>query len=59
MEIGDRVSVLIPGSWERRGVVIETDLHPLGIGDSVKVKFDDGFDREPTWWDVRWVKKES
>lgn len=58
-QVGDRVSVLVPGNWERRGIVVKTDYHPLGIDDAVKVMFDDNATttRPPEWWDTRWVKR--
>lgn len=61
-EVGDQVSVLVPGKYPRRGRVLETDYHPLGMDDSVKIEFFD----EPMvgnsvvqWWDLRWVNRES
>ncbi len=56
-QVGDLVSVLVPGVWERRGVVEETDYHPLGVDDAVKIRFDDGIHnlRCSAWWSLRWV----
>ncbi len=57
-KVGDKVSLMYPGTWERIGTVVETDYHPLGIEDSVKINFEDtprGGKLE--WWDARWIKK--
>lgn len=54
-EVGDEVSVLVPGRWERRGVVVQTDYHPLGVDDAVLIRFSGEIARGPEWWDARYV----
>lgn len=56
-EAGDRVNILVPGNWERYSTVLETDYHPFGIDDAVKIRFDDEIGKTPEWWSLRWVVK--
>ena len=59
-KVGDRVSVMVVGCYQRFGVVIETDYHPFGTDDSVKIKFDpEPITKQPEWWSLRWVMKEN
>ncbi len=59
-KVGDRVSILVPGSWQRFGVVTNTDYHPMGVDDAVEIKFEDEpVKSRPLWWDARWVRIEE
>lgn len=56
LEKGDRVSILILGKYERHGMVVDTDYHPLGIDDAIQIKFEDEPGDKPAgWWDARYV----
>lgn len=59
LAVGDKISILVPGSWQRHGEVVETDYHPLGIDDAVKIKFHDEPGNRTEWFDIRWVYKEA
>lgn len=56
--VGDIVSILVPGNYVRYGKVIETDYHPYGLHDAVKIQIDDELDKNADWWNTRWVIKE-
>lgn len=53
---GDRVSILVPGKYERYGIVLGTDYHPFGIDDAVQIRFEgEPGEKPPEWWDIRYV----
>lgn len=56
-QVGDRVTILVPGGWQRFGTVIETDYHPFGLDDAVKIRFEDEVSKRDEWWLSRWVMK--
>lgn len=59
-QVGDKVSVRLPCSWRRLGVILETDYSLLGVDDAVKIQFtDESVKSEPAWWSSRWVVKEA
>ena len=58
-QVGDRVVVRAPGEWERRGVVVDTDYHPLGLDDAARVRLDDAPVPDVRWLGLRWVSLEA
>ncbi len=58
-QVGDKVTIQVPGLWPLRGVVIDTDYHPLGIDDAVKIEIEEMMPvkKASQWWDLRYVRK--
>jgi hypothetical protein len=59
-KLGESVRVLVPGSWERRAVVLEVDCHPSPLESSaVRVRFVGEVAADEEWVDARHVFPET
>ncbi len=57
-QVGDKVTIQFPGSWLLRGVVTDTDYHPLGIDDMVRVEVENTPVKKLfNWYSLKYVRK--